>query len=144
MIAVDADLQGSGDLNLIFGFKDVRSFGNDLLEGKVREVKLSQRLTDSPVCLVVPSNGTPAYLEQLMKERGVQGMPHVKRILEVNPTHPLIDSLRAVHAKTPESEQVTEWIELLFDQAVITEGGRPEDPNLFAKRVTSLLTRALA
>ena len=115
----------------------------EVLKDKVKEVRVSERLTDSPVCLVVPTGGTPAYLEQLMRERGVQGFGGGKRILEVNPTHAVVQRLDAARAKEPDSERVRAWIELLFDQAVITEGGRPADPNVFARRVTDLLSAAL-
>ncbi len=111
----------------------------EVLKEKVREVRLSDRLTDSPVCLVVPEGGTHAYMEQLLKERG-KALPRQKRILELNPEHPLIQRLSALQEKDPSAANVGEWIELLYDQALLTEGSRPEDPNLLARRMTALLT----
>ena len=113
----------------------------EILKDRVSEVRPSDRLTDSPCCLVVPAGGTHAFLEQLLKERG-KSVPHSKRILEVNVAHPLVESLRAIHAKDPLSPKLTEWVELLHDQALLSEGGRVEDPNQFARRITTLLGEA--
>jgi len=110
----------------------------EVLKDHVSEVRSSERLTDSPACLVIPQGGIPAYMERLMRERG-RNVPRVKRILELNPTHPLIESLAALHAREPASPRVTEWIELLHDQALLTEGSGLEDPQRFAKQLTSLM-----
>ncbi len=104
---------------------------------------MSDRLTDSPVCLVLPEGGSPAFLERLLREHG-RGMPRPQRILEVNPAHPVIEHLRKLNEKDAKSEQVAEWIELLHDQALLTEGSALEDPNRFAKRMTALLTQVAA
>ncbi|NTX00280.1 molecular chaperone HtpG [Myxococcus sp. CA051A] len=122
------------------GLKGLTAKMKDVLQDSVREVRVSDRLTDSPVCLVVPEGGSPAYLERLLQQRG-KGMPRVKRILEVNPKHPVIEHLKAVHEKDPAQAQVSEWIELLHDQALLTEGSTISDPNRFARRLTSLLTQ---
>lgn len=113
----------------------------ELLANEVREVRASDRLVDTPACLVVPEGGTHAFMERLLKERG-HGMPHLKRIFEVNPSHPLILGLKAMHERDAKSERLRDWIHLLYDQAVVTEGGRPADPNAFARRVTALMTQA--
>ncbi len=110
----------------------------EVLKDKVKEVRISDRLTDSPVCLVVPEGGTHAFMEQLLKERG-KALPRQKRILELNPGHPLIQRLNVL-----QGAKVAEWIEVLYDQALLTEGSRLEDPNLFARRMTDLLTQAAA
>jgi molecular chaperone HtpG len=112
-----------------------------VLDDRIRDVKLSERLTDSPCCLVVPEGGHHAYLERLLRERG-QKVPAVRRTLEVNPAHPLITALQTLHGREPDSARVAEWIEMLYDQALLTEGSRIEDPNRFAKRMTSLLQQA--
>jgi molecular chaperone HtpG len=111
------------------------------LEAKIKDVRVSERLTDSPSCLVLDANATPAFMERLFKERG-RAIPHQKRILEVNAMHPLVQSLATLAEKAPESEELDEWIEVLYDQAVLTEGGAVEDPNRFARRVATLLTLA--
>ncbi|WP_246356909.1 molecular chaperone HtpG [Pyxidicoccus fallax] len=124
------------------GLKSLTSKMKDVLNDSVREVRVSDRLTDSPVCLVVPEGGSPAYLERLLAQRGKGvGMPRVKRILEVNPNHPVITHLKAVNEQQPDAAQVTEWIELLHDQALLTEGSTISDPNRFARRMTALLTQ---
>jgi molecular chaperone HtpG len=115
----------------------------EVLKDAVREVRVSDRLTDSPVCLVLPEGGSPAFLERLLREHG-RSMPHAKRILEVNPSHPVIEHLNKLHARDAKSAQVAEWIELLHDQALLTEGSPLEDPNRFAKRLTALLTQVAA
>jgi molecular chaperone HtpG len=113
----------------------------DILKDHVREVRTSERLTDSPCVLVLPEGGSHAYLERLIRERG-KAVPHMKRILELNPSHPLVETLRLLHERAPDSPKVSEWTEMLYDQALLTEGGHLEDPNRFARRVTELLTKA--
>jgi molecular chaperone HtpG len=108
-----------------------------VLEAQVREVRPSERLVDSPACLVLAPGATPALLERLLKERG-KNMPHVKRVLEINPKHPLIEALAGAVAQS--SERADEWIELLYEQALVTEGAPLDDPNRFARRIAALLT----
>jgi molecular chaperone HtpG len=115
----------------------------EVLKEHVREVRVSDRLTDSPCCLVVPEGGSHAFVERLLRERG-RGVPRVKRILEVNPAHPIIEHLRALQEREPGSAQVTEWVEMLYDQALLTEGSSVEDPNRFARRMTALMTQVAA
>ncbi|MCE9671948.1 molecular chaperone HtpG [Myxococcus stipitatus] len=122
------------------GLKGLTSRMKDVLQASVREVRVSDRLTDSPVCLVVPEGGSPAYLERLLQQRG-KAMPRMKRILEVNPRHPVIEHLKTLHEANPAEAQVSEWIELLHDQALLTEGSTIADPNRFARRMTTLLTQ---
>ncbi|MFL5348846.1 MAG: molecular chaperone HtpG [Hyalangium sp.] len=125
------------------GLKSLTDHMKEVLKDAVREVRVSDRLTDSPVCLVLPEGGSPAFLERLLREHG-RSMPRAQRILEVNPAHPVIEHLRKLHEKDSKSERVAEWIELLHDQALLTEGSALEDPNRFAKRMTALLTQVAA
>lgn len=125
------------------GLKSLTDRMKEVLKDAVREVRVSDRLTDSPACLVLPEGGSPAFLERLLREHG-RSMPRAQRILEVNPAHPVIEHLRKLHEKDAKSEQVTEWVELLHDQALLTEGSALEDPNRFAKRMTALLTQVAA
>jgi molecular chaperone HtpG len=109
-----------------------------VLESRVREVKISDRLVDSPACLSLAAGATPAMLERLLKERG-KGMPHVKRTLEINPRHPLVQALaKLVAGADPPSFDA--WVELLYQQALLLEGGALEDPTSFAQKLGSLLT----
>ncbi len=112
-----------------------------VLAAKVGEVRLSTRLTDSPVCLVIPEGGMAPHIERLMMARQM-GIPAQKRILELNPGHPLIQNLERRDKIEPAS--VASWIELLYDQALIAEGSPLENPAAFAQRLTSLLTTASA
>ncbi|MDD9944840.1 MAG: molecular chaperone HtpG [Myxococcales bacterium] len=109
-----------------------------VLDEHVSEVKPSTRLTDSPVCLVIPQGGLPAHLERLIRSHQ-QDMPVQKRILEINPTHPLIQRIKQEHEKDAESDRVAGWIELLYDQALLAEGSPLPDPARFARRMTDMM-----
>jgi len=124
------------------GLDALTTFMGVVLDDNVREVRVSNRLTDSPVCLVVPEGGQNAHLERLLRQQD-QSIPKTKRILEVNPTHPLITAIRDAHGKDPEAPQVNEWVEILYDQALLLEGSPVEDPARLARRMTSLLQKAM-
>jgi len=113
----------------------------EILGARVGEVRVSKRLADSPACLVVPSGGLPPYLERMMKARQMD-VPEVKRILEVNPEHALIGQLRNLHLVDPTSAKLVDWIELVYDQALLAEGSPLEDPARFARRLTQLMSDA--
>jgi molecular chaperone HtpG len=117
---------------------DLRDFIRKTLQDEISEVRVSDRLTDSPVCLVVPAGGLPPYIERLLRATQ-KDAPHTKRILEVNPSHPLVKNLEALHAKDPASPKLAEWVEVLFDQALLAEGSPLKDPVRFAGRLTALL-----
>jgi molecular chaperone HtpG len=125
------------------GFKGLAERMKQVLAEQVREVRATARLTDSPCCLVFPEGGSHAYMERLLRERG-HALPRVKRILEVNPEHPAIAHLASLYAKDPQSTQFTEWVEMLYDQALLTEGSSLEDPNRFARRVAVLMSQVAA
>ncbi|WP_394822830.1 molecular chaperone HtpG [Pendulispora albinea] len=110
-----------------------------VLSDRVREVKVSDRLTSSPSCLVLPDGGTPAFMERLLKERG-RDIHHAKRIFEINPEHAITKSLASLLAEDAESPKIDEWIEILYDQALLTEGATIDDPNRLARRIATLLT----
>jgi molecular chaperone HtpG len=109
-----------------------------VLADHVSEVRASRRLTESAACLVLPKGGLPAHLERMIRAYQ-EDLPQQKRILELNPGHPLIDKLRTVHAADASSAQVQEWIELLYDQALLSEGSPLPDPARFVKRVSTLM-----
>jgi molecular chaperone HtpG len=112
-----------------------------ILSEHVREVKISERLTDSPCCLVLASGASPAFMEQLLKSSG-RPIPRSKRIFEINPTHPVIQNLNATLARKPDAPELDQWIEVLYQQALLAEGSAIEDPNRFAKQIATLLTQA--
>jgi len=115
----------------------------EVLSAQVSDVRVSERLTDSPACLVVPRGGLPAHIERLLRAHQ-QDLPEQKRILEINPSHPLIERLNTELGKNPESPQLSEWIELLFDQALLVEGSPLPDPARFSKRLVALMQSAPA
>jgi molecular chaperone HtpG len=111
------------------------------LQDQVSEVRISRRLTDSPVCLVVPEGGLQPYIERVLRATR-KDAPRTKRILELNPDHPLVKNLERMHERDAESAKLGEWIELLFEQALLAEGSPVEDPTRFASRLTALLQDA--
>lgn len=106
----------------------------EILEDKVGEVRLSNRLTDSPACLVVDQEALSANLERMLREAG-QDVPMSKPHLELNPDHALVQKLN----KDLEHSQFSDWTHVLFDQALLAEGGQLEDPASFVKRLNALL-----
>jgi molecular chaperone HtpG len=103
------------------------------LGDKVREVRLSRRLTDSPACLVAAEEGLSLNLERLLAEAG-QNVPHTEPVLEVNPGHPIIKRLGS-----GEEARFDDWANLLYEQALLAEGGQLDNPAEFVKRLNDLL-----
>lgn len=129
-------------------FAEVLTWLGKTLEGSVKEVRLTSRLTSSPVCLVGDVFDMTPMLERMYRASG-QELPQFKRILELNPTHPLVTGLRdaydtrkqdADEGKVPE---LTETAELLYGTAVLAEGGELKDPAKFAQILADRLTRTL-
>ncbi len=108
----------------------------EVLADDIAEVRVSRRLADSPACLVIPEGGVASHIERLLRAQG-QDIPKQKRILELNPDHPLIDAVRDLNEKGDEG--VSEWIELIYDQALLAEGSPIEEPGRFAQRLTGLM-----
>jgi molecular chaperone HtpG len=108
----------------------------------VKDVRGSERLTDSAVCLVADEGDIDMHLERLLKQHR-QLDSAAKRILELNPRHPLIERLAASVGETGASDQLSEFAWLLLDQARIVEGEQLPDPPAFARRLASLLERGL-
>jgi molecular chaperone HtpG len=113
-----------------------------VLEGRVRDVKLSSRLRESPACLVLAQDAMPAHLEKIMQRSG-RDVTRGKRDLELNPTHPAVRSLGALAAKDGGDPRLGEWLTLLYEQSLVAEGSPLDDPNGFAKRITTLLVQAV-
>lgn len=110
-----------------------------VLGDRVGEVRASNRLTDSAVCLVTPEGAVAPHIEEMLRAHNPQ-MPKTKRILEINPTHPVIERLRQAHEA--DASSVQEWMALLYDQALIAEGSPVEDPAAFAQRLGHLMQQA--
>ena len=114
----------------------------DALVEQIDAVRVSSRLTDSAVCLVSPENAPSPQMEQMMRAMG-QEMPPVKRTLELNPDHALIQKLCALHAENAEDDRISEFGELLYAQALLSEGGQLDNPARYAKRMASVMASAL-
>ncbi|MCX7719316.1 MAG: molecular chaperone HtpG, partial [Candidatus Sumerlaeaceae bacterium] len=114
-----------------------------VLEDRVKEVRLSARLTSSPACLVGEEFDISPRMEALLKAAGQEVTPS-KRILELNPTHPVVERLREACAADPADPRIDEYAELLYGQALLAEGGTLPDAAAFTRRVADLMTRALA
>ena len=115
-------------------FKDLLADIKSSLENKVKEVRVTHRLTDSPACLVADAHDLSGNLERMLKAAG-QKVPDNKPILEINPEHPLIAKLKAEQGK----ERFADWCHILFDQSLLAEGGQIEDPATFVKRLNGLM-----
>lgn len=111
-------------------YESVIADAGKILETQVKEVKISNRLSDSPSCLVADENEMGGNMERIMKSLG-QDVPDTKPILEINPTHPLVEKL-----KTKVDEDL---VRVLFDQAVLSEGGQLKEPAEFIKRMNKLI-----
>jgi molecular chaperone HtpG len=115
-------------------FKDLTGKIKQALGERVKDVRVTHRLTDSPACLVVEAQDLSGNLERLLKAAG-QNVPHAKPILEINPTHPIVSRLKI----EGNVARVNDWSHLLFDQSVLAEGGALEDPAAFVKRLNDLM-----
>lgn len=109
------------------------------LKDEVSSVRLSRRLTTSPACLVGETHSMTPQMEQLLRQMG-QEVPKLKRILEVNPSHPVLERLQRRFA---EGGSLGDVPELLYGQALLAEGGTLSDPARFARLVAELLARDL-
>jgi molecular chaperone HtpG len=112
-------------------FKPVLAKLKEALKDKAQDVRATTRLVDSPACLVVSEGGMSLQLARLLKQAG-QKAPDAKPVLEVNPEHPLVRKLDG-------SPNFHDLALILFDQALLAEGGMPEDPAAYVKRVNALL-----
>jgi molecular chaperone HtpG len=110
---------------------------------QVKEVRLSTRLKESAAVLVADEHAPSAHFERLMKRAGRdKDLPRSQRILELNPDHPAVQSLKSLHAKDAGDARFESFSRLLYDQALIAEGSRIEDVCGFTKRINDLLVKA--
>ncbi|UUZ72670.1 molecular chaperone HtpG [Polaromonas sp. P1(28)-8] len=115
-------------------FKPILDKLKEALKDKAKDVRATTRLVDSPACLVVQEGDMSTQLARMLKQAG-QAVPEVKPILEVNAQHPLVKKLEA----SAETDRFADLAHILFDQALLAEGGLPEDPAAYVKRVNALL-----
>ena len=124
----DTEKQKEAMQPLVDKFKSV-------LENKVKDVKLSSRLVDSPACLVADQYDMGGNMERILQAMG-QDAPTTKPILEINPDHPIVSQIEL------EGDDVEDWANVLFDQAALAEGASLKDPAEYVSRVNKLLTTA--
>jgi len=110
----------------------------ETLSGEVKDVRLSGRLTDTVCCLVADEGDLDPAMERLLKAMG-QDLPPMKRILELNPSHPLFAAMNAIFEKGEEGTELKDYVRLLYDQALVLEGSKPKDPAAFSKAIAKLM-----
>ena len=111
------------------------------IQDDVKEVRPSVRLTSSAACLVGDEGDMSPQLQKIIAQMG-QAVPKTKRILEINPSHPLIERLAAIHGADAASPLIADYARLLYGQAVLAEGGQLADPAAFAKVLSDVMVRA--
>jgi molecular chaperone HtpG len=122
-------------------FSDLISFITDRLKDKVKEVRFSNRLTDSACCLVAEEYGMNANMERIMKALN-QSVPESKRVLELNPNHAILKAMDGIYKQDKAAPALGDYADLLFDQALLTEGTPIKDPLRFTRLVSELMVRA--
>ena len=106
---------------------------------RVEDVRVSHRLTNSPACIVLNEHEMALYMQHLLKQAGQQ-LPDTKPVLEINPTHPILVKMK----DESDHEQLNEWSLLLFEQAILAEGGQLENPADFVSRLNKLMLNIAA
>jgi molecular chaperone HtpG len=123
-------------------FAALLAFMAATLKDDVKDVRLSSRLTTSPACIVGDADDVTPALARMYQAMGQQ-LPPVKRILELNATHPLIAGLRTAHEERGDDEALAQTVELLLGTALLAEGGELTDPARFARLLAERLARTL-
>jgi molecular chaperone HtpG len=117
-------------------FEDLVERVKKSLEDKVKDVRITHRLTDSPACLVADNYDMSMNLERMLKAAG-QDVAGTKPIMELNPEHPMVVKLK----DESDESRFTDWTSILFDQALLAEGGQLEDPATYVKRINEILLK---
>jgi molecular chaperone HtpG len=123
-------------------FGKLVDFIKDHLKDDVKDVRLSGRLKDSACCLVSDEGDLDPRMEKFLKSMG-QEVPAGKRILEINPDHPLFEAMNGLFEKEGRSALLGEYAGLLYDQALVMDGARPKDPAAFSRSMSKLMASAL-
>ncbi len=111
------------------------------LKEKVKDVRFSNRLTESACCLVAEEYGMNANMERIMKSLN-QSVPESKRILELNPDHPLLKKMAEIFKDDSQAEIISDYADILYDQALLTEGSQIKDPLRFTRLISDLMVKA--
>jgi molecular chaperone HtpG len=123
-------------------FAGLLSWMTTTLQEDVKEVRLSSRLTTSPACIVGDTHDITPTLEKMYRATG-QDVPHIKRILELNPTHPLVSGLQKAYGEREDDAELAETAQLLYGMALLAEGGELSDPARFTRLLADRLARTL-
>ncbi len=123
-------------------FADVLGWLTTTLAEDVKEVRLSARLTTSPACIVGDTDDMTPALERMYRAMG-QELPKIKRILELNPAHPLVDGLRQARADQKDEAELADTARLLYGMALLAEGGELTDPSSFVRLLADRLAKTL-
>lgn len=110
---------------------------------KIRDVKVSKRLTESASCLIADEQGMSSHMERLLRAANKDLAMENKKILEINPSHPLIKNLAGLKAHGVTDEKLHDWIDMIYDTALLAEGAQPRDPGGFAKKLSRMLEGAV-
>lgn len=140
--ALDKGDMGSADEEKKKQYQPLLDYMKEKL-GDVKEVRLSTRLKESAACLVAEEWAPGAHMERLLHRMGRE-MPAAKKILEINPEHAAIAAVRQLHSKNAADPRLEKYCRLLYDQALIAEGSRIQDPVALAQRINELLARDAA
>ena len=136
-LGIEKEKENNEEFTALFGFI------KGALESKVKEVKASARLKDSVACLTGDAHDMSAYMEKIMKASG-QPMPEVKRVLELNMAHPLIGKIKALFENDRDNQALKDYSEMLFDLALIAEGGKLDNPSKFSRLVGDTMAKAVS
>jgi molecular chaperone HtpG len=123
-------------------FADLLAWMTTALSDHVKEVRLSSRLTTSPACIVGDTHDLSPTLEKMYRAMG-QELPQIKRILELNPTHPLVTRLHNAYGEREDRTSLSETVELLYGMALLAEGGELTDPSRFIRLLSDRLESTL-
>jgi len=120
-------------------YEKVTTSLQESLKEEVLEVRLSKRLTDSACCLIAPEGQLSAHMEQTLRQHGQQVPDKIKRILELNPRHSLVSAMQVISEKDANDPRLSDYANILYDQALLTSGVPVRNPVAFAKRMSDLL-----
>jgi molecular chaperone HtpG len=123
-------------------FADLLAWMTTTLSDDVKEVRLSSRLTASPACIVGDTHDLSPTLEKMYRAMG-QELPQIKRVLELNPDHPLVARLKDAFGESEDRDSLSEAVELLYGMALLAEGGELTDPARFSRLLSSRLENTL-
>jgi molecular chaperone HtpG len=123
-------------------YEDLTKLFRELLEDDIKEVRITNRLTSSPACLVGEVHDLPPQFVEMLRQAG-QDVPKVKRILELNPDHPIVQRLLERFQRDKHDATVRDYAGLIYGQALLAEGGQLSDPGAFSGKLAELMEKGL-